>query len=55
VSDSDIMFDELELPVSIDEIEAAVDNTDPNNYRCISLVGNLGKLFTSVLNKRVLV
>jgi hypothetical protein len=30
------------------------DTTDPNNYRGISLVSNLGKLFTSVLNKRLL-
>lgn len=30
------------------------DSTDPNNYRGISLVSNMCKLFTSILNKRLL-
>jgi hypothetical protein len=30
------------------------DATNPNNYRGISIVSNLGKLFTSILNRRLL-
>lgn len=30
------------------------DSTDPNNYRGIRLVSNMCKLFTSILNKRLL-
>lgn len=30
------------------------DNSDPNNYRGINLISNLSKLFTSILNSRLL-
>ena len=30
------------------------DINDLNNYRCLSLVSNLGKMFTAVLNQRLI-
>ncbi len=42
------------LLVSLDQfIRKKGSPADPDNYRAITIVSNLGKLFTSILNKRL--
>ena len=49
-----VSFPELDQPITIDEIQNAIKITsDVNNYRGITLVSCLSKLFTTVLNKRI--
>ena len=41
--------------VSLDQFIKRKDSpADPDNYRAITIVSNLGKLFTSILNKRLI-
>ena len=47
------IYDEVSFPAKWSEMHKKGSRDEPNNYRVISLISSISKIFTNILNKRL--